>query len=91
MIPEELYKRRRRHDNTPASMVLIITNYIVTAILFSSINATSWFFYVVLAGLAVYNYFTIRRNHEEYTRVNTIIYIASWAGILGLFFLTRKM
>ncbi|PJJ80404.1 hypothetical protein [Mucilaginibacter auburnensis] len=91
MIPEELYKRRRRHDNTPASMVLIITNYIVTTILFTSINATSWFFYVVLAGLAVYNYFTIRRNLEEYTRVNIIAYIVGWAGIVLLFFLTRKM
>ncbi len=91
MIPEELYKRRRRHDNTPPSILLIITNYIVTTILFTSINFTSWFFYVVLAGLALYNYYTIRRNLEEYTRVNTIIYIASWAGVLGLFFLTRKM
>jgi len=91
MIPEELYKRRRRHNNTPASILLIITNYIVASILFPSISAKSWFFYVVLAGLAAYNYFTIRRNHEEYTRLNIIIYIVSWASLLGLFFLTRKM
>lgn len=91
MIPEELYKRRRRHDNTPASMVLIITNYIVTTILFTSINATSWFFYVVLAGLALYNYYTIRRNREEYNRITIIAYIAGWAGIILLYFVTRNI
>jgi len=91
MIPEELYKRRRRHDNTPASMVLIITNYIVATILFTSVSATSWFFYVVLAGLAFYNYYTIRRNLEEYTRINIIAYVVGWAGIVFLYFITRGM
>jgi hypothetical protein len=91
MIPEELYKRRRRHDNTPASMVLIITNYIVTAILFTSVSATSWFFAIVMAGLILYNVYTIRRNREEYTRINIIAYIVGWAGIILLYFVTRNI
>jgi hypothetical protein len=91
MIPEELYKRRRRHDNTPASMVLIITNYIVTSILFTSVSATSWFFAIVMAGLILYNVYTIRRNREEYTRINIIAYIVGWAGIILLYFVTRNI
>ena len=91
MIPEELYKRRRRHDNTPATMVLIITNYIVATILFTSISASSWFFYVVLAGLVWYNFYTIRRNRDEITRVNIIAYVVGWAGIVLLYFVTRNI
>lgn len=91
MIPEELYKRRRRHDNTPATMVLIITNYIVATILFTSVNATSWFFAVALAGLIMYNIYTIRRNRDEITRTNIIAYAVGWAGIVLLFFVTRNI
>ena len=91
MIPEELYKRRRRHDNTPVTMVLIMTNYIVATILFTSVKATSWFFYVVLAGLAWYNFYTIRRNREEITRINIIAYSVGWAGIVLLYFVTRNI
>jgi hypothetical protein len=91
MIPEELYKRRRRHDNTPATMVLIITNYIVATILFTSVSATSWFFAVVMAGLIMYNIYTIRRNRDEITRTNIIAYTVGWAGIVLLFFVTRNI
>ncbi len=91
MIPEELYKRRRRHDNTPATMVLIITNYIVATILFTSVSATSWFFAVVMAGLIMYNIYTIRRNRDEITRINIIAYTIGWAGIVLLYFVTRNI
>ena len=89
MIPEELYKRRRRHDNTPAYLLLIITNYLVTTILFTSVSATSWFFAVVMAGLIMYNIYTIRRNRDEIIRINIIAYAIGWAGIVLLFFVTR--
>ncbi|MFD0750457.1 hypothetical protein ACFQZS_09910 [Mucilaginibacter calamicampi] len=91
MIPEEIYKRRRRHNNTPESILLIIANYVVTSVLFTSVSATSWFFAVVMAGLIWYNVYIIRRNREEYTRVNIIVYIVAWVGIVGLFFLTRNI
>jgi hypothetical protein len=89
MIPEELYKRRRRHDNTPAYILLIITNYIVTSLLFASVSPTSWFFSIVMAGLILYNVYTIRRNRDELTRINIIAYFVGWLGIVLLFFVTR--
>jgi len=91
MIPEELYKRRRRHDNTPVVMVLIMTNYIVATLLFTTISTANWFFYVVLAGLAWYNYYTIRRNRDEIIRINIIAYTIGWAGIVLLYFVTRNI
>jgi hypothetical protein len=69
MIPEELFKRRPRHNNTPPTVLLIITNFIVTALglaLFSDKDHINSFFWVILAFLAVYNFFTIRRNREEF-------------------------
>lgn len=91
MIPEELYKRRRRHDNTPQYLVLIMTNYIVATILFTTISVTSWFFSVVMAGLILYNVHIIRRNRDEITRMNIIAYAVGWAGIGLLFYITRSM
>ncbi len=91
MIPEEIYKRRRRHDNTPPTILLIITNYIVATILFTSVNATSWFFAIAMSGLIMYNVYTIRRNRDEITRINIITYTVGWAGIVLLFFVTRNI
>jgi hypothetical protein len=42
-----------------------------------------------LGVLAVYNFFTIRKNREEYDRVHTIAYILSVAGLVLLFFVFR--
>ncbi|WP_259068426.1 hypothetical protein HDF24_09380 [Mucilaginibacter sp. X4EP1] len=92
MLPEEVYKRRRRHNNTPESTLLIIANFIVVAInvaLFTTRNHINWFFWVVLGGLALYNFFTIRRNREEFTKVITISYVVSIVILIGVFFLFR--
>lgn len=80
MIPEELYNRRRRHNNTPTYITLIITNYIVLfvgASLLVSCNNIHWFFWVIAGFLAVYNFFSIRRNLEEYTKPIIIAYVSS--------------
>lgn len=92
MIPNEIFKRRRRHNNTPESILLIIVNFIVVSLaisLFSSKNHVSWFFWVVIALLAAYNFFTIRRNLHEFNKVVTIAYIISFIIMIGVFFLFR--
>lgn len=92
MLPEEVYKRRRRHNNTPESTLLIIANFITVAInvaLFTPRNHINWFFWVVLGGLALYNFFTIRRNREEFTKAITISYVVSIVILIGVFFLFR--
>jgi hypothetical protein len=89
MIPEEVYKRRRRHNNTAPSILLIITNYIVVSVLFTSTSKINWFFCVVIAFLALYNVYTIRRNREEYTKINIIAYLISLAGMVLLYFVTH--
>jgi hypothetical protein len=69
MIPQEVFKRRPRHNNTPEAVLLIIANFIVTALaiaLCTDKEHISWFFWVIEAFLAVYNFFTIRKNHEEF-------------------------
>jgi len=88
MLPEELYKRRRNHNNTPKSLLLIFANYIVvlvSASLFTSCNKINWFFWVIVAGMSVYNYFDIRRFHEEYNKVTIIAYVVSLVVLIGLF------
>ena len=91
MIPKQIFNPRRGHRNMPPMLSLTITNYIVAILLFTTINATSWFFYVVLACLAWYNFYTIRRNRDEIIRINIIAYAIGWAGIVLLFFVTRNM
>ena len=89
MIPEELYKRRRRHDNTPTYIILIITNYIVLSVFTSfavSCGKVHWFFWLVTGLLALYNFFSIRRNREEYTKPIIIAYLASLLIIAGVLF-----
>jgi uncharacterized membrane protein len=90
MIPEEIYKRRRRHNNTPPSILLIITNYMACCVLFTMASQINWFFGIALVLLAVYNFFTIRRNREEYNRVHIIAYVISLAGIVLLYFVTHN-
>jgi hypothetical protein len=93
MIPEELFKRRRNHNNTPESTLLIIANYIVVCIafaLFTGHNHISAFFWVVLTFLAWYNYYTIRRNREEYNKVTIIAYIISLVVLFLLYFVFRS-
>ena len=92
LIPEELFKRRRNHNNTPQSTLLIIANYLVVCIaiaLFTSANHINVFFWVVLAFLAGYNYYTIRRNREEYNKVAIIAYIISLVVLFLLYFVFK--
>ena len=91
-IPEEVFKRRRRHNNTPPSILLIIANFIVVSIdltLFTSANQVNWFFWVVIGFLAVYNFFTIRRNREEFNKVTIIAYCISTLMLVAVFFLFK--
>lgn len=90
MLPEELYKRR--HFGTPETLILIMVNYVVMAVaieIFAMCDKISWFFWVIVAGLALYNYYTIRRNRYEYNRNNIIGYVASIVGVLLMFILFR--
>ena len=87
MIPEELYKRRPRHNNTPESTLLILANFIVIGVatsLFTSKNHIGWFFWIVVALLAVYNFFTIRKNREEFTKPAIIAYSLSIVILIGV-------
>ena len=90
MLPEELYKRR--HFGTPETLMLIVVNYVVVAVgveLFAMCDKINWFFWVVIGILAFYNYYTIRRNRDEYGRNNIIGYLISIGGLLLMFFLFR--
>jgi 4-hydroxybenzoate polyprenyltransferase len=90
LIPEEVFKRRRRHNNTPESILLIIANYIVTCLaisLFAYKGHINWLFWVVVGLLAVYNFFTIRRNKEEFIRPVVITYVISNIVLVAMLFL----
>jgi Mg2+/citrate symporter len=93
MIPEEIFKRRRNHNNTPESTLLIIANFIVVSVdvtLFADKHHIYWFFWVVIGLLAVYNFFTIRRNREEFEKTAVrISYIVSIVLLVAFFFLLR--
>ncbi|MES2808427.1 MAG: hypothetical protein V4619_07365 [Bacteroidota bacterium] len=89
MIPEELYNRRRRHNNTPEYALLIMANFIVCCVLFSLTSKLNWFFYLTIGGLAIYNFFTVRRHIHEFNRQAIIAYVLGLAGVLLLFFVTH--
>lgn len=90
MLPDELYKRR--HYGTPQSMLLIVANFTVFTILlslFADQKHTNWFFWVAMGLLALYNFFNIRKDREEYTRVRIIAYAISLAIMAAMFFIFR--
>ena len=95
MIPDEIFKRRPQHNNTPASVLLIITNFVVTALgvaLFTDKEHVNWFFWVMEAILAFYNYYTIRKNLEEFENKGILYsYIFSLVLLVAVFFLFRMM
>ena len=93
MIPQEVFKRRQRHNNTPESILLIISNFIVVSVaasLFTNKEHINWFFWVIAGLLAVYNFYTIRKNREEYTKATVIAYVGSVIVLVGFFFLLRS-
>ena len=92
MVPEQLYKRRRNHNNTPKSLLLIMANCITVLVctsLFTNCTKITNFFWIAMAGLAVYNYFTIRRFHYEFNRVTIVAYIASLVALIALVIVFR--
>ncbi len=92
MIPPELFKPRRRHNNTPEPILLIIANFIVVfagLTLFAVKGRVHWFFWVCMGLLALYNFFNLRRNRELYNRTNIIAYIISLFVLVLVFFLFK--
>jgi 4-hydroxybenzoate polyprenyltransferase len=90
MLPNEFYKRR--HYGTPQSIMLIITNYTVFAVmssLFASGAAINWFFWVGMGLLAVYNFIDIKKDRESYNKARIIAYVLSIVGMVLLFILFR--
>ncbi|MEO6524141.1 MAG: hypothetical protein ABIN91_20820 [Mucilaginibacter sp.] len=90
MLPEEVYKRR--HFGTPQSFFLITVNYVVLALavqMFAACSHIQTFFWVVIAALAAYNVYKIRRDREEYDKIRIIAYVISVAGMVLLFFAFR--
>jgi len=94
MIPEEVFKRRPRHNNTPESTLLIIANFIVVSAgiaLFIHKNQVNWFFWIVIVLLSVYNFFTIRRHKHEFTKTVTIAFSLSVVVLIIVFFVFKSL
>jgi hypothetical protein len=90
MVSDDIFKRRRNHNNTPKYALLIIANYVVCCTLFTLDAKLNWFFGLTIALLTVYNYFNIRRNIEEFTRPVIIAYAISLVGIVLLYFIAHN-
>lgn len=86
----DIFNRRRRHNKTPKYTLLIITNFAVCACLFTLTTKLNWFFILTVALLAVYDYFTIRRNIEEYTKPVIIANVIVFVAIVLLYFVARS-
>ena len=92
MLPDEVYKRRPNHNNTPESITLIIANFIVFAAatqLFVTCNKISTPFWVIVGALAVYNFFNVRKYREDYGKGQIIAYVLSLAIMVIFFFVMR--
>jgi uncharacterized membrane protein YfcA len=92
MNTNPVFNRRHNHNNTPASTMLIITNFIVFGVatqIFTSCAGIKNFFWVVLVVLAAYNFFTIRKYREEYEKPQIIAYVVSLVVMIGLYFALR--
>jgi hypothetical protein len=87
--PETIFKDR--NYSQPSLISLITANYIVFAVMIQftvDCARVHWFLWVSLAGLALYNYYTIKRNIDEFSEKRTqIIYVASIAGMALLYYL----
>jgi hypothetical protein len=81
---------KRKHFGTPQSTLLIITNYVVFAVIISFANGkTGWFFWIAIGLLALYNFFNIRKDRDSYNKPRIIAYIVSVAILIGFFFLFK--
>jgi hypothetical protein len=86
ILPEEVFKRR--HFNTPWSVLLIMTDYTAVFVLFSIYHHTTpnWFFWLVIAVLVLYNFLELRKNRELITRSILIVYVLSLLFLIFLYF-----
>ncbi len=81
---------KRKHYGTPQSTMLIIVNYVVFAVILAITDASAgWFFWIAMALLARYNYFNIRKDREEYSKIRIIAYVISVVVMVALFFVFR--
>jgi hypothetical protein len=90
MLPDEVYKRR--HYGTPQSILLIVSNFTVFAVtisIFAADKTINWFFWVAMGLLAIYNFFNIRKDREEYNRARIIAYIIS-VLLMAVMFITIR-
>jgi amino acid transporter len=90
IIPEEVFKRK--HFGTPGYFMLMTTNFVVVTLAVQILAACAiitWYFWAAIAALAVYNFYKIRRDREEYDKIRIIAYIISLAGMVLLFFALR--
>lgn len=87
LTEQDLFKRRPEHKNTPEPIKLIIANFIVIsaaeALCFSP-HHIGWFFWIIVGLLALYNFFSLRKNLEVYSKNDKIIYVVSIALIPAL-------
>ncbi|MDO3640701.1 MAG: hypothetical protein ACTHMI_07470 [Mucilaginibacter sp.] len=87
LTQQDVFKRRPGHKNTPEAIKLIIANFIVIsageALCFNP-HHISWFFWVIVGGLVVYNFFSLRKNLEVYSKTDKITYLVSTIVIAAL-------
>ena len=72
-----------------------MANYVVIFVctsLFTSCGRINSFFWYVVAALAIYNFFDIRRYRDEYNKTTIIAYTGSvvFLIIAFIFFLSRE-
>jgi hypothetical protein len=91
MLSQDVFKRRPEHRNTSEALKLVIANFIVIsageALCFSP-HHIGWFFWIIVGALAIYNFFSIRKNLEVYSRTDKITYIVSTVAMVLLVVLT---
>ncbi len=82
---------RDRNYSLQSLISLVTANYIVFALavqMCTTCTRTHWSLWLILAGLAWYNYYIIRRNRDEFAEKRTqIIYCISILGMGILYYL----
>lgn len=80
LTQQNVFKRRPEHRNTSEALKLVIANFIVIsageALCFNP-HHISWFFWIIVGALAIYNFFSIRKNLEVYSKTDRITYVVS--------------
>ena len=88
MDPKPIFKRK--HYGTPQSTLLIIINYVTFGVILAISNGKiGWFFWTALGLLALYNYFNIRKDREEYNKARIIAYAISVVMMVAFYFIFK--